>query len=174
MLIWLQFTTNVPDYPNAFWVLLWTTDLSQQLTSMKKISTIWHTREIVRVEKMDDLFIFIFEDTDDCPDILINNPCAIEGAFLVLQEWVPNLTPPNVHFTKTRIWLQIHGLPFELLRKEVAEELGAYAGQVLHVDWADRLVPHNDFICIYVTLFPAEPLVTGVFLNLDDDSVVWV
>ncbi|KAK9287633.1 hypothetical protein L1049_016070 [Liquidambar formosana] len=94
----------------------------------EKISTIWHTREIVRVEKMDDLFIFIFEDTDDCPDILINNPCAIEGAFLVLQEWVPNLTPPNVHFTKTRIWLQIHGLPFELLRKEVAEELGAYAG----------------------------------------------
>ncbi|KAK9271202.1 hypothetical protein L1049_026792 [Liquidambar formosana] len=76
--------------------------------------------------------------------------------------------------SKSSTTTHIHGLPFEYLRKAVAEDLGAYAGAVLHVDLEARLIPYGDYIRVCITFQPAEPLVAGIYLNLDDNSAVWI
>lgn len=58
----------------------------------------------------------------------------------------------NIHFTHPPFWVQIWGLPFELMSDEVGRELGNNIGKFIEVDRRARHSDQAKFMRIRVDL----------------------
>ena len=63
---------------------------------------------------------------------------------LVLRKWIKGMTPRNICFTHIPLWVQVWGLPFELLNEEVAQDIGKGLGIVVDID---NLALNSDQAC---------------------------
>ena len=63
-----------------------------------------------------------------------NGPWNFENNLLLLCRWRRGLSAMNISFTHSPFWVQIWGLPFELMSDEVGGELGNNIGRFIEVD----------------------------------------
>ena len=66
--------------------------------------------------------------------VLANGPWSFEDYLLALRRWERGMTTTSIRFTSTPMWVQVWGLPFDLLLEEVGNEIGSDLGEVLEVD----------------------------------------
>ena len=63
-----------------------------------------------------------------------NGPWNFENNLLLLCRWRRGLSAMNISFSHSPFWVQIWGLPFELMSDEVGGELGNNIGRFIEVD----------------------------------------
>lgn len=61
-------------------------------------------------------------------------PWSVDGAFLGLEKWRPNLAFNRLHLNYASIWVQLHGLLLEYQYPEIAERMGQMIGLFEKVD----------------------------------------
>ena len=79
----------------------------------------------------------------------------VVGRFLVL---VLILTTTFVRFTSMPMWVQVWGLPFDLLLEEVGMDIGSGLGEVLKIDLKAFSFDQARFIKVRVELPLDKPL----------------
>ncbi|XP_075659208.1 uncharacterized protein At4g02000-like [Castanea sativa] len=86
------------------------------------------------VEVGNNLFQFKFTMKSQLKWVLANGPWSFEGHTLVLRRSERGMTATSVRFSLMPMWIQVWGLPFDLLLEEVGKDIGNGLGKVLDVD----------------------------------------
>ncbi|XP_023906070.1 uncharacterized protein LOC112017848 [Quercus suber] len=81
-----------------------------------------------------------------------NGSWNFENNLLLLCRWRRGLFATNISFTHSPFWVQIWGLPFELMSDEVGRELGNNIGRFIEVDRRARQSDQVKFMRIRVDL----------------------
>nr|POE88627.1 hypothetical protein CFP56_61541 [Quercus suber] len=134
------------------------------------------TANTIIVIKLDsNIFLFRFQHETDAQKTFLKRPWSIRGGHLILKKWNPCLTWKEVDFSKSTLWIQVHGLPTLWLSEANLKIIGTLAGDVIELDLSGEGGSEwRRFTRIKVNIEVEQPLLPGVFLprpNLDD---LWV
>ena len=88
-------------------------------------------------------------------------PWNFENNLLLLCRWKKGLTSANLSFTHSSFWVQLWGLPFELLSEVVGRDIGNSMGHFIEVDKRANQSDQARFMRIRVELPVDKPLRRG-------------
>ena len=95
---------------------------------------------MVSVIGRDSFFYLIhFKVLEDLNHFCSERPWAVDGAFLVLEKWRPNLVLNRLQLNFVSLWVQLHGLPLEYQHPELAKCMGKIMGIFVKADWEDQI-----------------------------------
>lgn len=120
-------------------------------------------------------FLFNFSDADTPKNILANAPWNILGQVLLLKQWSPQISSQEVEFSHSPYWIQIHGMPLELLSKDNATRAGSRIGEVLEVeDPFQGTSIIRSFLRVRILLNVKNPLIVGFWIPRQQHTKVWI
>ena len=86
------------------------------------------------VDVGDGVFQFKFSMESQLKWVLANGLWSFEDQPLVLCRWERGMTAASIRFTSIPMWVQVWGLPFDLLSEDVGRDIGNGLGKVVEVD----------------------------------------
>ncbi|KAJ1392993.1 Zinc finger, CCHC-type [Sesbania bispinosa] len=122
-----------------------------------------------------NLFLFTFENTKEMNDVLNRGPWYVMGHLLSLQCWVPEASVYEIDFSRTSFWIQIHGLPLDMMSTGNAARIMSKVGEVMEVE--NPCAEGNllrTFIRIRVLVNIQEPLPTGCWVPRKSLPKLWI
>ena len=84
-----------------------------------------------------------------------------ENNLLLLCRWKKGLTSENIKFTHSLFWVQLWGLPFELITEMVGRDIGNNMGRFIELDKRANQFDQAKFLRIKVELPVDKPLRRG-------------
>ena len=93
--------------------------------------------------------------------VLNNGPWSFDNHLLLLKRWEKGVTAFTVDFKVVSIWVQVWGLPFDLINEEVGKDIGGGIGRVLEVDCKAIAADQARFLRIRVELPLDKPIRRG-------------
>ena len=90
-----------------------------------------------------------------------SGPWNFENNLLLLCRWKKGLTSENIVFTHSPFWVQLWGLPFELMSEVVGQDIGTSIGRFLETDKQAHLSEQAKYLRIRVDLPIDKPLCRG-------------
>ena len=82
----------------------------------------------------DGLFRFKFSMENQLKWVINNGPWSFDDHILLLRRWEKGMTAFSVNFQTVPMWVQVWGLPFDLIYKEAGIDIGQRIGRVIEVD----------------------------------------
>ncbi|KAK7821923.1 uncharacterized protein CFP56_037224 [Quercus suber] len=67
--------------------------------------------------------------------VMNNGPWSFINHLLLLRRWENGMTTFSVNFLRIPIWVQVWGLPFDLINEEAGRDISSGIGQVVTVDY---------------------------------------
>ncbi|KAI8011744.1 hypothetical protein LOK49_LG06G01112 [Camellia lanceoleosa] len=128
----------------------------------------------------DNLYLFKFDEEDDRSWVMQEAPWSIMGSLLIRQPLVIGLPVAEMDFSRSPLWVQVHGLPMEKLTKANGEIIGRKIGKLIRVEaHCEGLLLNRNFLHIRVEVDVFKPLPRGFTLNwgghlLKDGSNLWI
>ena len=150
-----------------------TTRVLNQRVAKSMLRFVWRMGSDLRIVDVgDDLFQFKFTMESQLKWVLANDPWSFEDHLLVLRRWERGMTATSVRFSSMPMWVQVWGLPFDLLVEEVGRDIGSGLGEVLKVDFKAFSSDQARFIKVRVELPLDKPLRRGgVVVSIEGDKV---
>ena len=112
-----------------------TTQAFDQHVAKALLRCVWRMGLDLRIVDVgDDPFQFKFTMESQLKWVLTNGPRSFEDHPLALRRWERGMTATSVRFTSMPMWVQVWGLPFDLLLEKVGGDIGSGLGEVLEVD----------------------------------------
>ncbi|KAM6559789.1 hypothetical protein CsatA_029028 [Cannabis sativa] len=130
-------------------------------------------------EREDGLLQFTFQTSFDAENVLHRRWWLVCGYLLVLMPWPSWLTPAEVSFDQTPIWVRLKSIPLFYWNKTNLQEL---AGKVSAVYELPRLIEKNfergsfgmGTLCFRATVDVNKPLFSGFFLRRKGIKDLWI
>ncbi|GMY20225.1 hypothetical protein FCV25MIE_15467 [Fagus crenata] len=121
-----------------------------------------------------DIFQFKFPTEAQRDWVYDNGSWTFENDILLLHQWKEGLNVANIRFTHSQMWVQLWGIPFDLMSKAVGMEIGNNMGTCIRVD--DRLWSTDQarFMHIRVALMVEVPLRRGGMIVSLEGERTWV
>ena len=137
------------------------------------LQSVWRMGSDLRIVDIgDDLFQFKFTMEIQLKWVLANGPWSFEDHPLALRRRERGMTTTSVRFSSMPMWVQVWGLPFDLLLEEVGRDIGSGLGEVLEVDLKAFSSDQARFIRVRVELPLDKPLRRGgVVVSPEGDKV---
>ena len=63
-----------------------------------------------------------------------NGPRSFDNHLLLLRRWEKGMIAFSVNFLHIPIWVQVWGLPFDLINEKAGQDIGSGIGKVVDVD----------------------------------------
>ena len=124
------------------------------------------------VDVGDGLFQFKFTLESQLKWVLNNGPWSFDNHPLVLRQWERGMTAASVTFQTLPIWIQIWGLPFDLLTEETGRDIGNGIGKVVEIDATAFTTDQARFIRIRLEVPLDKPIRRGgVVLSPEGDKL---
>lgn len=121
----------------------------------------------------DNLFLIEFDLIDDLEHVLEGGPWLFDNFLVALQTFDGSIPPDKIEFSKTALWVQIHGLPLVCMNKDVCHKIGNSLGTVRGIDVGEDGIGWGRYIRVRVEIDLGRPLARGRLLNLMG-SEYWV
>ncbi|XP_050290445.1 uncharacterized protein LOC126728703 [Quercus robur] len=86
------------------------------------------------VEVGDGLLQFKFTLESQLLWVRNNGPWCFDNHMLAVKRWEKGMTSRSVTFTHLPFWVQVWGLPFDLMTEEAGHDIGRGLGKVIEVD----------------------------------------
>ena len=83
------------------------------------------------LEVGDDILQFIFPIEFQMQWVLNNEPWSFKNHLFLLRRWERGLRTQKMSFTHSVFWVQVWGLPFELVSKQVGVDRGNDIGRFI-------------------------------------------
>lgn len=131
------------------------------------IKAVWSFVLGLKIEDMElNTFLFTFPSQQDKKRVLVNRPWNFKGFHMVLKEWLPGLSIHEVQLNTSVFWVQVHGLPLEMLTNQNAEHIGKVLGNLIEVDKASIFgVALRRYLRVKVEMNIEKPLPDGFDLE---------
>ncbi|KAJ1425942.1 Zinc knuckle CX2CX4HX4C [Sesbania bispinosa] len=107
--------------------------------------------------------------------VLEEGPWFVIGHLLSLQNWLPEVSVYEVNYDLVGFWVQLHGLPLDLLSTNNAVKVAKLLGEVVYVE--NPVVEGTllrSFIRVRVLINIKKTLVTGFWLPRKDFPKTWI
>ena len=111
-----------------------------------------------------NLFQFKFQSEYKLDRILRGGPWTFDNQLLMLTWSRSGMSANNVVLEHASLWVQIWGVPFDMMSPNVATEVGNKMGVVEDVECRRRMDEQNFFLRVKVALPISKPLWRGGFL----------
>ncbi|XP_030930922.1 uncharacterized protein LOC115956765 [Quercus lobata] len=121
-----------------------------------------------------NLFQFKFQSDFELERILRGGPWTFNNQLLMLTRWKTGMSANNVVLEHASLWVQIWGVPFDMMSPTVATEIGKRMGVVEDVERRKRADDLNLFLRVKVGLPISKPIRRGGFLMGSDGKRHWV
>ncbi|XP_030936437.1 uncharacterized protein LOC115961633 [Quercus lobata] len=131
-------------------------------------------KELQISEVGNNLFQFKFQSEYDLERILRGGPWTFDNQLLMLTRWKSGMSANNVVLEHASLWVQIWGVPFNMMSPSVAREVGNKMGTVEDVERRRRMDEQNFFLRVWVALPISKPLRRGGFLQGSYGKRHWV
>ena len=120
----------------------------------------------------DGLFRFNFSMEGQLKWVINNGPWSFDNHILLLRRWEKGMTAFSVNFQTVPMWVQVWGLPFDLINKEVGIDIGQGIGRVIEVDWKAIASDQARFLRVRVDVPLDKPIRRGApVLSPEGDKV---
>ncbi|XP_075653905.1 uncharacterized protein At4g02000-like [Castanea sativa] len=90
--------------------------------------------------------------------VVENGPWSFNNHLLVALRWEKGMSAQNITFPSISLWVQLWGLPFDLLNAEAAEDIGSSLGRVVSVDQTALSSDQPRFLQVHVEIPLNQPL----------------
>ena len=90
--------------------------------------------DLRNVEVGNDIYQFKFSNEHQLKWVESNSPWNFENNLLLLQRWKRGMTANNIIFTHSPFWIQVWGLPFDMLSKKTRKDIGNIIGKFVIAD----------------------------------------
>ena len=87
-----------------------------------------------------------------------NGPCCFDNHLLALRWWEKGMSVRFITFSKQPFWIQVWGLPFNLINEEVGNDIGRSIGELVEVDCKAFNLDQSRFLRIRVEVPLNKPL----------------
>jgi len=88
--------------------------------------------------------------------VIRRGPWAFNDRMLILQRWSPLGNPPLLNFIP--FWIQIRGIPFHFLSRDVIGEIGRAIGNVVDIDFDAEAAARIEFVRVQISWNSVNPL----------------
>ncbi|XP_030931302.1 uncharacterized protein At4g02000-like [Quercus lobata] len=96
--------------------------------------------------------------------VLNNGPWSFDNHLLLLKRWEEGMTTFIVEFNIVPIWVQVWGLPFDLINEKARKDIGGGIGRVLEMDCKAIAADQACFLQIRVELPLDKPIQRGALV----------
>ena len=97
----------------------------------KTFTPLWRARDGFKMNSFGDhKVLFTFEKKDDVERILEGEPWSFDKHLVVMSRYENGSPLQDIRFEKTKLRVQIHGLPIKYMTIEVAKKIGSVLGEV--------------------------------------------
>lgn len=96
--------------------------------------------------------------------VLNNGPWSFDNHLLLFKRWERGMTAFTVDFKYVPIWVQVWGLPFDLINEEAGKDIGGGIGRVLEVDYKAIVANQARFLQIKVEFPLDKPIQRGALV----------
>ena len=100
-------------------------------------------------------FQFIFPFEESLETVIRRGPWAFNDRMLVLQKWSSSA---NFNLNIIPFWIQIRGIPFHFLSREVIGEIGRAIGNVEEIDYDPETAARVEFVRVQINWNVEQPL----------------
>ena len=121
-----------------------------------------------------NLFQFKFQSEYELNRILKGGPWTFDNQLLMLTRWRAGMSANNVVLEHASLWVQLWGVPFDLMSPKVVAEVGNKMGSVEDVEHRRRTDDQKLFLRVRVALPISKPVRRGGFLLGSDGKRHWV
>ena len=99
------------------------------------LRSVWKLGHDLKITDVGEgLMQFKFSMESQLNQVLNNGPWSFNNHLLLLKRWERGMTAFTVDFKVVPIWVQVWGLPFDLINEEVGKDINGGIGRVLEVD----------------------------------------
>ena len=130
-----------------------------QRAAKSLLRSMWKLGNDLRIVDMGEgLFQFRFKLESQLTWVLENGSWSFDNNLLVLRQWERGMTANSVIFPTLPIWVQVWGLPFDLINEKAGWEIGKGFGHVYELDNKTFLSDQALFINIRVRIPLNKPI----------------
>ncbi|KAJ4837339.1 hypothetical protein Tsubulata_044615 [Turnera subulata] len=120
-------------------------------------------------------FLVCFEHEAEQGAVFSGAPWSIYGYHVIVRKWPPHLTWEQVDLSRTLFWIQVYGLPIELMTEENAEAIGKSLAGLEEIDSSlENIIGKEIVFRLKVEVDVDFPLVTGFFYKDEKGLRRWV
>lgn len=120
--------------------------------------------KVQMVEVGSNLFQFKLNSEFDLERILNGGPWSFDNQMLLLTKWRKGMNANNARLNHASLWVQIWGVPFDMVSPKVATEVGGRLGDVVEVERRQKQDDPSYLMRVKVALPISKPLRRGGFL----------
>ncbi|KAJ1400226.1 Zinc finger, CCHC-type [Sesbania bispinosa] len=119
--------------------------------------------------------LFTFSTKDEAKEVMVKGPWYVMGSIISLQYWVPRIAAHEILFDRIPFWIQLHGLPLEMISTSNAAKIMNKIGEVQEVE--NPLVGNHlmrTFIRVKTLIDTKKPLSTGCWVPRKGMPKAWI
>ena len=141
----------------------------------KTFNPLWRAKNGFKIQSFGDhKFLFIFDNKEDVDRILEGEPWTFDKHLVVMNRYEDESTLQDVKFEKTKLWVQLHGIPIKYMTIEAAKKIGSVLGEVFS-STNPKLFDGGHFIRIQVTIDLSLRLCHGRLVSVGEEGKqVWI
>ena len=118
---------------------------------------IWGLDGLVRGRVMEGRrFQFIFPSEEAMETVIRRGPWAYADRMLTLQKWTPLMDMELLNFIP--FWIQVRGIPFQYMNREVVIHIARLMGQYIQVDYNEEAGGRLEFVRFRLNWDISQPL----------------
>ena len=141
----------------------------------KTFNPLWRAKNGFKIQSFGDhKILFIFDNMEDVDRILEGEPWTFDKHLVVMNRYENESSLQDIKFEKTKLWVQLHGLPIKYITIEAAKKIGSVLGEV-YVPMNPKFFDGGHFVRIQVSIDSSLPLCRGRLVSIDEGGKqVWV
>lgn len=136
----------------------------------------WNIQTGVQMTDMGiNVLLFTFKEEETTKRVYEEGPWNVMGNMLSLQQWAPKLSVLEIRFNVMAFWIQVHGLPLDVMNPSNAAKIASQIGETIAVENPEvdgKLL--RPFIRVKVFVNTSQPLPTGFWVPRKCLPKTWV
>ncbi|XVF84584.1 hypothetical protein PTKIN_Ptkin17bG0048800 [Pterospermum kingtungense] len=136
---------------------------ASNLEAMRNVlAKAWRLKSTLTItEFREKVFVFQFEDAIEKDRVLLGQPWTFNKSLLVLNDFDSSMFPEKVNMDWCPFWVQVHGLPLDLMNEKFGIVIGETIGEIMEVETDGKQQVWGRWLRIRVNIDVSKPLKRG-------------